>query len=107
MQKTSRPFLTEVIWLVLSLSLTLLLSLFLFGRNFLTGTIDIQFHDTYFIMEPFRFLLPFFLLITFILYFIKAALHSFRRSLVNRILIGAGLALVLSLTWLIQSFPDS
>jgi len=106
MQKVSRQVFIEVIWLMVSVALTLLLSLFLFGKNFLNGTIDIHLHDTYFVIAPFRILLPMFFLVTFILYFIKELQNSFRRSLPNWILIITGLMLIIALTYLIKIFAN-
>ena len=106
MQKVSRQVFIEIIWLTVSFGLTILLSLFLFGRNFLSDTIDIHLHDTYFVIAPFHVLLPFFFLVTFIVYFIKEFRNSFRRTLPNWILIVIGLTLVIALTFLIKTFSQ-
>jgi heme/copper-type cytochrome/quinol oxidase subunit 1 len=106
MQKVSRQILIEVIWLTISLVLTLLLSLFLFGKNFLNDTIDIHLHDTYFVIAPLHILLPIFCLVAFIVYFAKEFRNSFRRTLPNWILIIFGLTLVISLTFLIKTFSQ-
>jgi hypothetical protein len=106
MQKVSRQIFIEVIWLTVSLGLTLLLSFFLFGRNFLVDTIDIHLHDTYFVVVPFHILLPIFFLVTFIVYFIKEFRNSYRRTLPNWILIIIGLTLVIALTFLIKIFSQ-
>ncbi len=106
MQKVSRQVFIELIWLTLSLGLTLFLSLFIFGRNFLSNTVDIHLHDTYFVIAPFHILLPIFFLLTFIVYFIKEFRNSFQRTLPNWILIIIGLALVIALTFLIKAFSQ-
>jgi heme/copper-type cytochrome/quinol oxidase subunit 1 len=106
MQKVSRQIFSEVIWLTVSLGLTLLLSLFLFGKNFLSDTVDIHLHDTYFVIAPFHILLPIFFLVTFIVYFIKEFRNSYRRTLQNWILIIIGLTLVIALTFLIKTFSQ-
>lgn len=106
MQKVSRQIFIEVIWLTVSLGLTLLLSLFLFGKNFLSDTVDIHLHDTYFVIAPFHILLPIFFLVTFIVYFIKEFRNSYRRTLPNWILIIIGLTLVIALTFLIKTFSQ-
>ena len=106
MQKISRQVFIEIIWLTISLGLTLLLSLFLFGKNFLNDTIDIHLHDTYFVIAPLHILLPIFLLVTFIVYFGKEFRNSFRRTLPNWILIMIGLTLIIALTFLIKTFSQ-
>ena len=106
MQKVSRQVFIELIWLTVSLGLTLLLSLFLFGRNFLSDTIDIHLHDTYFVIKSLYILLPIFFLVTFIVYLIKEFRNSFRRTLPNWILIIIGLTLVIALTLLIKAFSQ-
>ena len=104
MQKVSRQIFIELIWLTFSFGVTILLSLFLFGRKLLSDTIDIHLHDTYFVIEPFHVLLSTFFLITFFIYFIKELRKSFRRTLPNWILIIIGLTLVISFTFLIKIF---
>jgi heme/copper-type cytochrome/quinol oxidase subunit 1 len=82
------------------------LSLFLFGRNFLSDTIDIHLHDTLFVIAPFHILLPFFFFGTFVVYFIKEFRNSFRRGLPNWIPVILGLILVIALTHLIKTFSQ-
>jgi heme/copper-type cytochrome/quinol oxidase subunit 1 len=106
MQKVSRKIFIEVIWLTVSLGLTLLLSLFLFGKNFLSDTVDIHLHDTYFVVAPFHILLPIFFLVTFIVFFIKEFRNSYRRTLPNWILVIIGLTLVIALTFLVKTFSQ-
>ncbi|WP_460965601.1 hypothetical protein [Spirosoma litoris] len=97
MQKANRQVFIEILWLTLSLGLTILIARFLFGQYFLTS-LDIQLYDTYFVVEPWYILVPMFLLVTFMLYFVKEFRNSFRRTYPNWILIITGLALVVSLT---------
>jgi heme/copper-type cytochrome/quinol oxidase subunit 1 len=104
MQRISGQIIREILWLTVSLELTLLLSLFLFGRNFVSGTIDIHLHDTYFVITHFHILLPIFFLVTFMVYFVKELRNSFRRTLSNWILIIIGVAVIIALTFLIKTF---
>jgi heme/copper-type cytochrome/quinol oxidase subunit 1 len=106
MQGQSRQIFKELIWLAVSLGLTMLLGLFLLGRHFLTGTLDIHVHDTYFVIAHLHILLPMFLLVTFIVYFTKSFRNSFKRTLSNWILVVTGLILVITLTFLIEIFSQ-
>ncbi len=106
MQKVYKKVFIEIIWLAGSFGVTLLLSLFLFGKNFLSGTTDIHLHDTYFVIDPLHVLLPFFFLVTFVVYLIKEFRNSFQRTFSNWILIASGLALVVALTFLIKEFSQ-
>jgi len=98
--------LTELIWLTVSLGLTILLAAFLFGWAFLKGDLDIHLHDTYFVFSSWLILTPLFLLVTFVLYFIKEKRKSFSRTLPNWLTIISGLTLVLTLTLLIKQFSE-
>ena len=106
MKRASRQILIEIIWLTVSFGLPLLMSFFLFGRHLLSDTIDIQVHDSYFVVEPLHILLPIFFLVAFVMYFIKEFRHSFRRTPLNWILVVLGLTLVIALTFLIKTFSQ-
>lgn len=103
MPQSSKRFLTEAIWLTLCLGLTLL-SYFPLSRNAFNNTIDIHAGDTYFILEAVPVLLLIFFLITYPVYFIKEFRHSFQRPGSNWILVITGLALVITLTFLVKIF---
>lgn len=106
MQKVSRQVFREVLWLAISLGLTMLLGLLLLGRHFLTGTLDIHVHDTYFVIAHSQILLPMFFSVTFIVYFTKGFRNSFKWTLSNWILIVTGLILIITLTFLIEIFSQ-
>ncbi|QMW00577.1 hypothetical protein [Spirosoma foliorum] len=105
MQKAIRQGFIEISWLILSLGLTMLVARFLFGPTFLTS-LDIQLYDTYLVVESWYILVPMFLLVTFMLYFVKEFRNSFRRTYLNWILIITGLALVISLIVLVSAFSQ-
>jgi heme/copper-type cytochrome/quinol oxidase subunit 1 len=92
--------------LTASLSLTILLASFLFGWTSLKGDLDIHLHDTYFVISSWLILIPLFFLVTFIIYFIKEFRKQFSRTFSNWLLIIAGVTLIISLTFLIQSFSQ-
>lgn len=104
--KLRKEILIEVLWLLIPLVLTAA-----FGLATITGTgfiytIDFHIHDTYLAFMPSKVLLPVFLLLTFIIYFVKESRHSYSRKLSNWILIIAGLVLVIVLTFIIKNFAQ-
>jgi len=107
MQKVSRQFFIELLWLAISLALTILLGLFFFGQTFLGDKLDIHFRDTYFVIAPRQIWLPVFFMMICIVYFIKEFRNSFRRTIPNGILITVCLALIITLTFLIRDFSHS
>lgn len=106
MQKLFRQILIEALWLTLSLMLTVLLALFLFGSSFLSSDLDLHLHDTYFIISKWFILTPLFLFVAFIIYIIKTFKQKFSKTLSNWILLISGLTLVIALTVLIKVFSQ-
>ena len=89
-----RPILIELIWLTVSFVASCLFCLFIFGPNLLSGNVDIQLYDTYFVVSPFWAVFPLFLLIAFLIFLIKEWLNRFSRKLPNLILLTLGLLLI-------------
>lgn len=107
MKEVLRKIVAEIIWLAVSFGLAVLLSWVLVGKNMLSDSIDIHLHDTYYVIVPLYFLLPIFILITFVVYFIKEFRHSFQRAFPNWIFVITGSVLLISLTFLIQLFSQN
>jgi heme/copper-type cytochrome/quinol oxidase subunit 1 len=79
-----KPIITEVIILAVIYIATRLSSSFLSGSR---GTLDINLHDTYFVIEQSAIIIPAFLVFTTIVYLIKEGLHRYKRKLQNLILV--------------------
>ena len=94
MKKRYKPLLSELLWLVVVLVITLLICRFAFVWDYRRGTVDLHLHDTYFVLSAATAIIPIFLLITFLLYFLKEFRYRFSRTLPNIILFVAGILLV-------------
>src|SRR5213592_1456380 len=106
MEKISRQILADLFWLLLSLSLTILISIFILKWPFLSEDLEIQLHNSFLSMPSWLILIPLFLLTTFTLYFIKQVQNSFKRPISNWILILSGMTLIILLTVLFQTFSQ-
>ncbi|RBQ04579.1 hypothetical protein DRW42_18285 [Pedobacter miscanthi] len=89
----NKPILQEVLWLLGCMSFTILTGFALFGKTIFSESIDLNLHDTYFVIANQHFLIWFFIVFSFILYFIKENRHSFHRKLPFAIFLTLGLGL--------------
>jgi heme/copper-type cytochrome/quinol oxidase subunit 1 len=106
MQKASRQLLADFIWLILSLVLTSLLAIFLFGNSFLKGDLDLHLHDTYFVVSKWLVLTPLFLFATFLLYLIKTRFKKFNSPFSYWAIILSGMTLTVFLTIIIKTLSQ-
>ncbi len=106
MQKLSVQILKECLWLAFSVALTVLLAVFLFGKSSLTGNLDIHLHDTYFVISKWYLLAPLFLIINFIVYFIRVRRSGFIQVSSNWIFLFSGFSLIIALTILAKLIPQ-
>ena len=89
------------------MTLTAFLTFLIFGKSILSNELDIHLHDTYFIISKWLFLISLFLLITFIIFFIRAGSRKDNTKFGNWICLISGLALVISLTIFIKKFSQT
>lgn len=97
-----KPILTELLWLVIAFIVTMLICslVFYWGAR---GTLDLQMHDTYIVFSAATIIAPIFLLVAFVLYFIKESRKRFSRKIPNIILLIAGLSLIPALSFVIKT----
>ena len=107
MKKIIQQVLGEVLWLALSLGLTLVIVSLLIRGSFGVETIDIYLHDVVYVINYWHVVLPIFLLVTFLIYFIKEFRKSFSRNLANMFLVIVGFTLVISVTLLTRTISQS
>jgi heme/copper-type cytochrome/quinol oxidase subunit 1 len=97
-----KPMLAELFWLTIAFIVTMLIcSLVFHWDNW--GTLDLQMHDTYIVFSAATIIAPIFLLVTFVLYFIKESRKRFSRKVPNIILLIAGLGLIPALSFVLKA----
>lgn len=88
-----KPILIEILWLLGCIAITIVIGLLFFGKAIFEKDIDINLHDTYFIVTNQHFFICFFTFFSFSLYFIKEKRNSFNRKLPFFIFLALGLGL--------------
>lgn len=89
-----KPMLIELLWLTIAFIVAALICYLVFDWNARGAIVDPQMHDTYFVLSTVTIIPPVFLLVTFVLYFIKESRKRFSRKVPNIILLMAGLSLI-------------
>lgn len=107
MQHPSRKYFNDLFWLALSVAVTVVLTFFFFGKSIFHSELDMHLHDTYFIISKCLILISLFLLITFIIFFIKACSRKDNTEFAYCICVLSGLALVIALTIFIKRFSQN
>lgn len=91
--------LTELFWLAIALIVTALICYLLFDWDARGAIVDPLRSDTYFVISTGTVVPPIFLLVAFVLYFIKEIRRRFSRKVPNVILLIAGLSLITTLAF--------
>lgn len=94
----AKPLVRELVWLLVAVVITLILSATVFGWDVSSGTTDFYLFDTYFIVSVEIFLLLLFPLITYLLFAVKETRHRFGRSFPGLVIIVSGILLVAAVT---------
>ena len=97
------PILTELLWLAIAFIAAALICYFPFDSNARGILLDLQMHDTYFVISRATIIPPVFLLLTFVLYFIKEIRKRFSRKVPNTIVLISGLLLIVLLAFINKS----
>ncbi|WP_025145600.1 hypothetical protein [Pedobacter jeongneungensis] len=101
-----KPILQETLWVTGCIAITLIIGLLFFGKAIFEKDIDINLHDTYFVIANQHFFICFFVVFSFIFYFIKENRHAFNRKLPLGIflILGLGFNILLVKMSLIAAF---
>ncbi|WP_426327534.1 hypothetical protein [Pedobacter sp. R-06] len=77
----NKPLLLEILWILGCTIFTTIIGFALFGKTIFGDYVDLNLHDTYFVIANQHFLIWFFIVFSFIVYFTKENRHSFKRRL--------------------------
>lgn len=77
----NKPLLQEILWILSCTVFTIIVGFALFGKTIFGDSVDLNLHDTYFVVTSQHFLIWFFIVFSFTLYFLKEKRHSFKRRL--------------------------
>ena len=94
-----KQILKELSWLILPL-----LAVFAIYPWLGSGSLDINFHDTYFVIAPKYFLFFLYIITAFFIYLIKESAYRYKRKVQNSILIFFGFSLILIIALPFMSF---
>lgn len=94
--------LEEILWLLACIAISIIIGLCIFGK---TVFIDINLHDTYFVIQKQHLLISFFIIISFFVYYFKEFKHSFRRKIQRSFIFFLGFILILLASVAVQLLP--
>lgn len=92
-----KTLLIELGWLLLSALITVLIFALFFGKAIFQKTIDINLHDSYFVTQSSPLYVTLFIIIGFIIYYVKESKRNFVRKTQNIIILIFGLSLIIAL----------
>ena len=83
--------------------LTILFAYNLYGKALADDTLDLHLHDTFFVISRWMVLIPLFLLVTFMVFYVKTRIWETSSNTSHILLIISGLALGISITLIIKA----
>jgi len=101
----NKPLLQEILWLTGCISISLIIGLCLFGKTLFSDSIDINLHNTYFVIKKQHLLICFFNVITFFVYYFKEFKHAFCRKIQRSFIFFLGFVLILLASLAVQLLP--
>jgi len=99
------PILQETLWLAGCISFTTPIGLLFFGKAIFEKDIDINLHDTYFVIKKQHLLISFFIIISFFVYYFKEFKYSFSRKIQRSFIFFLGFILILFSSLAVQFLP--
>lgn len=93
-----KPVFIEVVWMLVILNVTAVISIFVFNWEFLGSNFNISLKDKYFTIASWKIILPLFVFITFITFLVKEIRYSYMRKVPNYFILSAGVLLIILIT---------
>lgn len=93
-----KPVFMEVVWILVILNITVLISIFVFNWTFLGSNFDVRLQDKYFTVASWKIILPLFIFITFITFVVKEMKYTYTRKVPNIFILCAGFILIILIT---------
>ena len=107
MAKTLKPILAQLLWLLVALIVSLLVTLAWTGWGISsTVTVDIHFHDTYYVITSTHIFITLFLLTSFVVFLLKELKHKYSRLLPDIIIFFIGILLIIAPSYIRNFFPS-
>jgi len=101
----NKPLLQEILWLLGCIGVSIITGLCVFGKTIFTESIDINLHDTYFVIKKQHLLISFFIIISFFVYYFKELKYSFCRKIQRSFIFLLGFILILLASLAVQLLP--
>ena len=101
----NKPLLQEILWILSCTIFTIIIGFAIFGKTIFSDSIDLNLHDTYFVIQSRHFLISFFVIISFFVYFFKELKHSFCRKIQRSFIFFLGFILILLASIAVQLLP--
>jgi len=101
----NKLFLQEILWLLGCIAVAIIFGLCIFGKTVFNDSMDINLHDTYFVIKKQHLLVSFFIVICFFVYYFKEFKYSFCRKFQRSFIFLLGFILILLASLAVQLLP--
>ncbi|WP_406825322.1 hypothetical protein [Pedobacter sp. KACC 23697] len=100
-----KPILQETLWFTGCVAISVITALSIFGKTLFINSVDVNLHDTYFVIKKQHLLISFFIIISFFVYYFKEFKYSFSRKIQRSFIFFLGFILILFASLVVQLLP--
>ncbi|WP_316847910.1 hypothetical protein [Pedobacter psychrodurus] len=101
----TKPLLQEILWLLGCIAISVITGLCIFGKTLFIDSIDVNLHDTYFVIKKQHLLISFFIIISFFVYYFKEYKYEFCRKIQRSFIFLLSFILILLASLAVQLLP--